>query len=75
MLCLCIKRLYIECVFKVNGGNRSKSTSKSPVVFPPIKGDVAVRQKCREMIESSLKPEESTGQSLYQELQDNLSTI
>ncbi|XP_065062354.1 transcription elongation factor A protein 1-like [Rhopilema esculentum] len=36
----------------------NRSNSKEAVAFPPIKGDVAVRQKCREMLENSLKGED-----------------
>jgi len=45
---------------QVNGGNKSKTNPKASVVFPPIKGDIAVRQKCREMIENSLTSNESS---------------
>ena len=48
-------------MLQVNGGNKSKTISKASFVFPPIKGDVAVRQKCREMIENSLTSDESSG--------------
>ena len=50
-------------MLQVNGGNKSKMNPKASVVFPPIKGDIAVRQKCREMIENSLTSNESSGMS------------
>lgn len=45
-------------ISQVNGnGSKSapKNITKLPVAFPPLKGDVSVRQKCREMLENSLK--------------------
>lgn len=43
---------------QVNGNgskNPAKSSAKLPVAFPPLRGDVSIRQKCREMLENSLK--------------------
>ena len=60
-LLLLVQYHKILFMLQVNGGNKSKTISKASVVFPPIKGDIAVRQKCREMIENSLTSDESSG--------------
>eukprot|EP00794_Sanderia_malayensis_P004777 gene4777-5404_t len=56
--------LAAAAISQVNGNgskNLPKSTPKPLVSFPPLKGDVTIRQKCREMLESSLKGEEDHG--------------
>ena len=58
-----VQNYQILCMLQVNGGNKPKTNPKASVVFPPIKGDIAVRQKCREMIENSLTSNESSGMS------------